>query len=277
MVLHILRIAAVTAVLGLCMFLPFMPGDYDSSAITLSAMVQIFSFACLLLLPIGIIWLIHVVRKKGSPNIKDNNRLYAKIALYISILPLFAGSLAASINNSLSMFVLSFLTGILFILSQFKRLRSKPASDSLPLYLILIPVILFSARLLLIEPAIEYSRKLAIRNSEALIRDIEDYKNRNGRYPASLLSLWEDYQPRVRGIKRFYYELNGDAYNIYFEQFPLQLSAKEVVMYNKLDQQEISSHNQDLLRLTPGEIALQRGYFIKKDLPEPHWKQFLFD
>ncbi len=77
------------------------------------------------------------------------------------------------------------------------------------------------------------------------------------------------------GIKRFHYERNGDAYNIYFEQTSDIIGTEEVVMYNKLDVHEMTVHNQDLLRIA-SENTL-RGYHKESDLPQPHWKIFYFD
>jgi hypothetical protein len=48
-------------------------------------------------------------------------------------------------------------------------------------------------------------------------------------------------------------------------------------MYNKLDQHEMTSHNQDLLELTPNELTYQRGYTTVHALPIAHWKYFWFD
>jgi hypothetical protein len=42
--------------------------------------------------------------------------------------------------------------------------------------------------LLLVAPAVEFSRSRAIRNSARLIADVEHYRAANGQYPASLLS-----------------------------------------------------------------------------------------
>lgn len=85
----------------------------------------------------------------------------------------------------------------------------------------------------------------------------------------------EDYQPRIAGVPRFYYELNGDAYNLYFEQFSEMIGTQEIVMYNKLGEHEMTVHNQDLLGIEPQNIL--RGYHHEADLPQPHWKIFYFD
>jgi hypothetical protein len=72
-------------------------------------------------------------------------------------------------------------------------------------------------------------------------------------------------------------KLNAAAYNLYFEQFSYQLGVREIVIYNKLDEHPMTSHNSDLLRLTPEALNYQRGYFAVYDLPTPHWKYFWFD
>jgi hypothetical protein len=108
----------------------------------------------------------------------------------------------------------------------------------------------------------------------ALIADNEAYRQRTGRYPESLHSEVEDYGPRLRGIRRYYYEPSGEAYNLFFEQFTFVFGTQKFVMYNKQDQQESTTHNQDLLRIPASEIS--RGYHAVEEVGL-HWKQFLFD
>jgi hypothetical protein len=45
-------------------------------------------------------------------------------------------------------------------------------------------------------------------------------------------------------------------------------------MYNPRDQQAMTSHKMDLLRLTPKELALEqsRGHYVVHDARYPHWK-----
>ncbi len=114
-----------------------------------------------------------------------------------------------------------------------------------------------------------------IQQSEQLITDIEAYKKTNGHYPVSLHSTIEDYHTEVSGIPRFHYELKGDAYNLYFEQISNMLGTEEIVMYNKLDEQEMTVHNQDLLRIPYNNII--HGYHKVRELPQKHWKIFYFD
>ena len=81
----------------------------------------------------------------------------------------------------------------------------------------------------------------------------------------------------VRGISQYHYEINGKFFNIYFEQNSNKFGVREIVMYNSADDQEMTSHDQDLLLLTETELKQQRGYFKVQDLPEQHWKYFWFD
>jgi hypothetical protein len=50
-------------------------------------------------------------------------------------------------------------------------------------------------------------------------------------------------------------------------------------VYNPHDRQVMTSHKNDLLRLTPEGLELehQRGHHAVHDAPHPHWKYFWFD
>ncbi len=146
-----------------------------------------------------------------------------------------------------------------------------------PMYLICIPLAVLLIRTIFIDKAAEYSRNSAIKNSEQLIKDIETYYQKNGHYPTSMLSLWKDYKTSVVGIKQYHYEPNGKSYNLYFQQVPSNVATQEIIMYNKLDEHQMTSHDQDLLLLSINDLNQQRGYFAVQNLPNPHWKQFLFD
>jgi len=53
------------------------------------------------------------------------------------------------------------------------------------------------------------------------------------------------------------------------------LGTEEIVMYNKLDEQEMTVHNQDLLRIPYNNIS--HGHHKVVQLPDQHWKIFYFD
>lgn len=188
--------------------------------------------------------------------------------------------MGATIHHNLSLAIITFAICIYNISKLWVSFRSvkntgRKQFNPAPFYLVCIPIAVVLIRWMFIIPATDFSRNHAIRQSGQLINDIELYFNRTGHYPVSLLSVWGDYDPSVRGIDRFHYELNGKAYNLYFEQFSHEIGVIEIVMYNKLNEHEMTSHNMDLLQIAPENI--RRGYHVVGDLPIPHWKYFWFD
>jgi hypothetical protein len=167
------------------------------------------------------------------------------------------------------------------LIPKLKRLQQAEnrSFNPAPLYLF-IPVAALVLQLLFAAPAMEFSRNNAITSSAEMINDIEEHYRTYGSYPLSLLALNKDYHPSVVGIEQYYYAPNGDAYNLYFNQprflFP-ELGAREVVMYNKLDQHVMPSHAYWVLISTPEELAQGQGWYAVNDAPTPHWKYFWFD
>jgi hypothetical protein len=53
-----LPVLALIFILFLGMLLPHLPGRYDASAATLSFVIQVASFASLLLAPVGLAWIV---------------------------------------------------------------------------------------------------------------------------------------------------------------------------------------------------------------------------
>jgi hypothetical protein len=130
-----------------------------------------------------------------------------------------------------------------------------------------------------VERAIESSRNRAILNSAPVISAIENYRARNGKYPASLLAEWPDFKPDVVGIREYRYEPHGEAYNLVFEQFNYRFGTREFVVYNPRDEHVMTAHASDILELTPEQLVVERtrGHHARHDLPQPHWKIFWFD
>jgi len=279
---HFIKIILSILIISFLIFLPYFPGDYDEMATILSAQAQVLGITALLLVPVGIVWLIYELVQRNK-DLHQASKIRYRFAIIVLIISCLIG-LATTITGFASSPTLGFITLVVYIylfiifLRWIKRGKeTKTGFNPVPFYLIFIPAVVAFLRFMFIDTATEFSRLHAIKNSEPLIRDIEAYHVKNGHYPISLLSLWEDYKPSVIGIKRFYYEPYGNSYNLYFEQFSGELGIKEIVMYNKLDEQEFSSHNSDLLLLSPEQIKLQRGYISVHDLPKPHWKYFWFD
>jgi hypothetical protein len=57
----------------------------------------------------------------------------------------------------------------------------------------------------------EPARNRVLANATALIDEIERCRNRHGRYPDSLFSIWGDYKPSIVGVERYHYERSGDG------------------------------------------------------------------
>ena len=286
MAVHLVRMGAITMLIIACMFLPFLPGQYDGLAVTLSAMSQLLGMAGLMLVPLGLLWLIYELRKRASRNwklsAKHRGYYFAIASVVAASIVAMVVSLGAFVNIGLSLGIGTLALWIYIVLRFVPRLKLLKNAESgdfnpAPLYLICIPIIAALFQFALVVPATEFSRQYAIMRSEQLINDIEEYHKAHGHYPRSLLSVWKDYEPSVIGIEQFHYEPNGRAYNLYFEQFTYKFGTQEIVMYNKLDEHIMISHDSDILLWTPEELSSRRGYYAVHDASSPHWKYFWFD
>ncbi len=284
MLVHLTRISIICVILVFFIFYPFIPGSYDAHATTISFITQIAVFVGLLFVPLGFLWLLFIWqnrKRKNDPTINYNYRFLCAAIVIAGLLAVIISFSAFAMQHIVFALALSALNAyVLFkLMVRIKRSKNHPSKkiNLLPFYLIFIPLIVCLIRMLWIVPATEFSRNRAIKNSEPLIADIENYYQRNGQYPPSLHSLHEDYDPLVKGIYRFYYEPHGHAYNLFFEQFSYSIGVKEIVMYNKLGEQQISSHNYDLLHLSRSDINRQRGYHFSKEMEQENWKYFWFD
>lgn len=288
MVIHGIRITAITVSAIALTFLPFLPGQYDHFAVMLSGIAQWFGIVSLLFVPIGLLWLIYEWRKRKQVTLSqtDKGYFFAVVSAVIFFIIAILLSLGAFAMGSLSFGICSLLFcgyGVAGIISRLKQLKRATvrAFNPMPLYLVFIPVLVVLFQYAFLDTATEFSRNYAITNSAPLINDIEQYHKTNGHYPVSLLSLSPDYKPSIIGIQQFHYEPNGSAYDLYFEQPAsfLQLGTQEIVMYNKLDEHSINVHAMDILQLSPEALAIdaRRGYHAVHDAEVPHWKYFWFD
>jgi hypothetical protein len=278
-------LGAIVLIVG-SMLYPFLPGLYDSSAVTLSIMSQLFAMAGLLHVPLGAFWLVYELqhrktKARGSPG-KDWGRRFAWASLGAATIVALVVALGASVDAhyALGIAVLGLWACCLVRFVAGLRVSSGGTDRPFPvapLYLIILPLAAATVRFTLIGPAAEFSRNKAIDESGRLIDDIERYHVVHGRYPRSLQSLWDDYRPAVIGIERYHYEPHGDYYNVYFKHFAVALDTKEIVMFNPRDEQEFTSHNADLFQLSAENLARMRGHYSVRDTERPHWKYFLFD
>jgi hypothetical protein len=277
MVVHVVFIGVLTLLILTCTFLPFLPGGHDRLAVTLSAGSQILGVTGLVLVPIGALWLMVESTKRTHQAYSFAIAAVVAASLIAAFLALAA---AMSVGFSLGIVVLaSWVYGVSRLWPALKRLKRAEARpfNPVPLYLLVVPIVVMPLQWWLIEPATGFSRARAIRNSAAMIADIEAYRQSHGRYPASLLSLHQDYRPAVIGIERFDYAPNGEGYNLSFEQMSSRIGTREIVMYNTRDEHLAVSHDSDILRRTPEQLRNRGGFYEVRDAASPHWKYFWFD
>ncbi|HTF17124.1 MAG TPA: hypothetical protein VK658_03570 [Chryseolinea sp.] len=280
MIKHFIFIILSTGALTLGLFRPYMPGDYDSFAAGLSTIIQLVTFASLLLVPMGICWwsLDRIRRRQNVP--AGHGIAFLKAMWVISVTITAAAAVGALGTHNISIAVVILALAIFLMIrhgAAIKRLRSQPAKilSPMPYYLIFIPLATFLIRFTWLHEAKVRSTDRAIRQSEQFIHDIEAYKKATGHLPMSIESTIDDYRPSVAGISGLRYEVSGTGYNVYFEQFSDRLGTQEIVMYNALGGHEMTTHNQDLLRESPEQII--RGYYEVEVLSDTGWKIFLFD
>jgi hypothetical protein len=288
-IFHIAILGGITAALVICIVYPFLFGEYDGLAMALSTMAQVFGVLGLLLVPIGCVWFVYELWKQARHTrnipVRAWGFAFALVSVIAGSLVVVALSFAATASIGLSLGVVTFALWLYIIVKLVPELRLLKHSEGknfnpAPVYLIFIPVAVLFFQLMAAKPLTESSRNHAIAMSAEMIDDIEAYHAANGHYPSSLLALWNDYSPSVVGIRQFYYEPNGDAYNLVFEQPRFLLDdfgAREFVVYNRLDEHKMISHNSWILILEPEELERSQGWFAVYDVSSPNWKYFLFD
>lgn len=284
MIIHLLGIVLTIAFILFCTLLPFLPGSYDNLAIALSEMAHMFGIVGLLLVPVGLLW----IAFERSSRLAQKRQVFPLLALIASTLVWASICLAAIIHSGLVLAFAVVLIWLLVLRKAWARFRQgaslegsgSPARPSaLPFYLIAVPIAVALLQWALVDRAVEMSRNRAIANSAPLIAAIEEYRNRNGRYPTSLLAEHPDIRPQVMGIREYRYEPHGAAYNLVFEQFNYRFGTREFVVYNPLDENVMTAHAIDILQMTPEELIVERtrGHYSSHYLPQPHWKYFWFD
>ena len=263
-----LQLILLNLVVGLCIFLPFLPGPYDKLVQGLSTVAQLIGFLGLVLVPIGIFWLIQEIKKLTGSIISFNNwnngYYLAITALFFGIIFMLFLGLVLLVSTGITAGIIWLVLlgiGLYKIIPAIKRLK-QPAGkkfNTVPLYLLSLPIIAFALRSFLISPASEYSRNYAIQKGQAVIAAIEGYYEQNGNYPESLDYLYFNPKPSVMGIDEFHYERNGDAFNLYFVQWQHVGATREVVMFNKKDEHSV------------------KGHFASYDTRKPHWRYYWLD
>ena len=289
LLLHLALSGALSALPGLCILYPYLPGEYDRLAVGLSNTAQAAGALGLLFVPLGALWLFSELRqrrrrRRGLPP-GAGSYAFALASVSLSV-PVAAGTVLAAIASAgLALGLLALALGAWVFsrcLRGLKRMKTAPGEgfNPAPAYLLTVPAAALVIQLSLASPATAYSRRTAIANSAGLIQDIEAYRQAHGRYPEALQGVWKDYSPGVTGIEKYHYAREGEAYNLFFEQprFLLdQVGVREFVVYNPLDNQTLVSHTAWILELPPEELAASQGWFAVHEAAEAHWKYFWFD
>ena len=289
MSLHLVRMVGITAVTVLCIFAPFLPGEYDAVAVALSNTAQLLGAAGLLLIPLGILWLLsELVRRSQRDRTPQNSRrgyYFASASLILASGLVILVSLIVLFGISMSLGILTFTLWFYTVSGWIPKLRRlKTAEDApihpAPFYLIILPLAVLLFQIGLAAPLTEFSRKRAIANSRQFVSQIERYHAHYGRYPVSLAAVWKDYYPDVVGIEKFHYAPSGTSYNLFFEQPRLlfdNMGTREWVVYNPSDEHRMFSHTAWFLLLTPEELERSQGWYAVHTAGVPHWKYFWFD
>lgn len=286
---HAGLMVGITACIGMGMVYPFLPGEYDRLAMTISTMLQVFGIAGLLLVAIGLLWGIYELRQAGR---RQQNQPVTARGFYFALVALIVGSLVMFILAEVAMATGALSFGVvllaiwLYILGNVvprwraMKQNAPKGINPAPLYLVALPLVALGLQLILAAPLTASSRTHAMTMSTEMIQAIEAYRTANGRYPDSLLAVWQDYTTGVVGVEQYHYEPQGEGYNLAFEQprFLLDnIGAREFVVYNSRDEQRMISHNSWVLLFTPAELQDNQGWFEVHEAGLPHWKYFWFD
>lgn len=272
-----LRVVIALVALLAAMVYPYLPGHFDSLAVPLSILVQLFgAVGTLLLAPLGIAWLVYELR--GAERRKSG--VFALAALVAgSLLAIVLCVAAYALSGAL--LTLALAAAALWLLNRLARLRQSTgaAPVAAPWYMALLPLALLAAQLALAGSLTESSRARGIANSAEMLRDVEAYRAQNSSYPSHLAAVWQDYSPGVAGIHQYHYAVAGDGFNLYFEQ-PLfildNFGAREFVVYNPQGQHSMISHDSWILLLSPSRVLATQGWFQVTDAGDG-WRYFWFD
>src|SRR5687767_9737759 len=171
--------------------------------------------------------------------------------------------------------------GIIWCIIAIKRRKPVQKFITVPLFLVIIPLVSLFTRIYIAEPLSNYSRKAAIQKSEKVITAIEEYKTIYGQYPGSLRELETRTGtklpgPGIMGIKNFRYNHINGHYSLSFSQWLDFGSLEELVLYDKNNLRNNLTgpyadydYKFDLCRVQGASAVHETG--------QDHWKYFLLD
>jgi hypothetical protein len=273
-----IAVVIVTAIVA-ATFLPFAAGGHDFLALPVAMIAWALGRVGLLLVPVGGFLLAANVI---NPSRAISSRWLAGYTLGTCILMSLLMVFIAFASSGSILFAAGAVAIAGFLNVRLIRYLRTPRSESsftsaTATLLIIAPVLLFALQSMLLEPIATFARNRAIANCDSLIDEIERHHARNGVYPESLFSIWGDCKPAIVGVERYYYERSGDAYNVIFREPSLDFGTRRYIVYNPRDKQRVTVHEQDRLRLDEAGLSADNaGYTLIQQLPQPHWKAFLF-
>jgi hypothetical protein len=270
---HIVIIVLLAALIVMAIIYPFMPGEFDPLAVPVSILVQGFGLVGLPLVLLGLLWLI-------AP--KHAFMLAAGSMIFGTFMILVVGLVATlSVGKILGILALTaWSIFVLLVSPKLKSLRSSPAEfQPTPIYLVVLPLISLGAQFVLVKPVTNWSRDRAIEMATQYIEDIEKYHSTHGSYPATLHAQHKDYQTNVVGVEKYFYALQGEGFNLSFEQprFLLdRFGTREWVVYNPRDENRMYSHVSWLMPASDWGEGPQ-GWYDTGSTKYQHWRWFYFD
>lgn len=267
---------------------PFMPGNFDPVSLPLSLFLQLLGFTGLLTIFPVVLWMFQIRKANFLPPDSHNSlrklqqraSFFAWSAFAISLPAVAVIAFSASLLLGLLLF-----SGLLWflrvVLNRIRKSNIKNLSaNCLPLGMGLIPMGLLVFQLAASQPLTTKSRIRAIRNCEALIDEIEKYKQTHGQYPYTLEALYADYPPGVVAIEKYRFARLENSYTLSFEQPRLILNrfgTREVVAFHPEGNHRLMSHASWYLLLPPEEHARTQGWYESAETGFPNWKSFYFD
>jgi hypothetical protein len=271
---HLALVLGAAALLALCMVNPFLSGEYDPVALPLSMVAQLLGVVGLAFVPIGALWLVMPRYRFG----------FAVAAVVVGVFLALVLALLAAVAVGRSLAALALAVGayvavrLLPVLKRWRAGRFEGPSP-VPSYLVVLPLFSLVLQVALVAPVTGWSRDRAIASAREIIGDIEEYRERYGRYPVSLQAQHKDYKTGVVGVEKYTYVPQDETYNLSFEQprFLLdRFGTREWVVYNPRDKHRMYSHVPWIL-VPPGETDPRQGWYSSGETGHAHWNYFWFD
>lgn len=260
--------AASLALLLLCTALPYLPGRYDSLAAPVSVLALLFGRVGGGLALAACFWVSFPAARSA--------RLIVLAAAWFLFIGMSFGALLSS-GPVFCLAVLAVGVPAMRPVRIWLRNPNEQANRVAACFLVLTPLSAGLLQWALMDSLASSARDRAMRNSAPLIRRIEEYHERRGEYPLSLVSLWQDHPPGVIGVREYRYERSGEAYSLSFELPSFVFGTREVVMFNPRDEHLTFSHDTDRLEFEGDRLRSRQGFNRASAAGPRHWMVFEFD